>query len=554
MNIRWTVLIVVVASPVLADTPLLTLAQRSQRRTEAFSTRSRAALFQFGTALGTQTVNNDGSLGTDLHGVFAKSLSHADGGLPVKTAIEGMLEALRTGTPSLFDAISMGTSPVQRRLVDPYAAFAFNLDGADGWIHIMPPPPALDSAEAAGEMVELYWHALLRDVSFNDYDTDSDATAAIADLNGVSVFTGPKINGLVTAQTLFRGQTAGDIVGPLISQFLYLPIPYGPGPNFDGSGALSTDYQTQVVPTTSTDNDFMTTFNEWLFIQRGNNPSRTITYSNTRTFIRNARDLGDYVHQDYPQQPYVNAALILLGFGGAALDQNNPFIGNPTQEPFPTYNVPDFIYMISVAAEVALRTAWYQKWLVHRRVRPEFMSFLIHQQKTGMQCFSCHQDVITSTGLARTFTDFSSYLLPQAYPEGSPTHPAYPAGHAVVAGACATVLKAFFNENYVISSPVQPNAGNTAIEAYTGTSLTVGGELNKLAANISLGRDMAGVHCRSDGVQGLLLGEKVALALLEDEAFTRKIAFTGFSITKFDGSTVVIGAKQSPVRGEEVTA
>jgi hypothetical protein len=36
-----------------------------------------------------------------------------------------------------------------------------------------------------------------------------------------------------------------------------------------------------------------------------------------------------------------------------------------------------------------------------------------------------------------------SYLLPLAFPEGSPTHPAYGAGHATVAGACVTILKAF---------------------------------------------------------------------------------------------------------------
>lgn len=35
----------------------------------------------------------------------------------------------------------------------------------------------------------------------------------------------------------------------------------------------------------------------------------------------------------------------------------------------------------------------------------------------------------------------SSYLLPQAYPEGAPTHPAYGAGHAAGSGACATILK-----------------------------------------------------------------------------------------------------------------
>ena len=44
-----------------------------------------------------------------------------------------------------------------------------------------------------------------------------------------------------------------------------------------------------------------------------------------------------------------------------------------------------------------------------------------------------------------SFTANNSYFLSQAFPEGSPTHPAYPTGHGAVAGACITVLKFFFD-------------------------------------------------------------------------------------------------------------
>ena len=40
------------------------------------------------------------------------------------------------------------------------------------------------------------------------------------------------------------------------------------------------------------------------------------------------------------------------------------------------------------------------------------------------------------------------YLLSMAFPEGSPMHPCYGAGHATVAGACVTVLKAFFDHSW----------------------------------------------------------------------------------------------------------
>ena len=73
-------------------------------------------------------------------------------------------------------------------------------------------------------------------------------------------------------------------------------------------------------------------------------------------------------------------------------------------------------------------------------------------------------------------------------------------------------------------------------------SLAVGGELNKLAANIALGRDAAGVHWRSDSVQGLLLGEALALSTLADLALTYHEQFAGFTLTRFDGRHVTIGA------------
>ncbi len=519
---------------------------RGQRRANALIIRNSAAQQRSAQGLQTQTANGDEALYPDRRGSFGKSLVYFDTGLVDNNAFNQMVNAIKTQNPTFFDAITMGTSPVERRLVSPQASFAYNLDGADGWIHSMPAAPTLASAETAGEMVELYWSALLRDVAFNDFDTDSIAASAIEDLNRLSDFKGPKEGGVVTAGTLLRGNTTGDLIGPFVSQFLYQPVPYGPGPNYDGSGTLSIAYQAQVVPTSNVINDFVFTFTDWLPIQRGENPDKSIEFdTTTRIFIRNPRDLGDYVHQDTPMQPYVNATMILLGYGSDALDKNNPYISNPTQEAFATYGMPDILYMVVVASEIALRTAWYQKWVVHRRARPEYVGFLTNQQKSGAQDFGLHSDLIRSTALDSTFNIFSTYFLPQAYPEGSPTHPAYPAGHATVAGACTTILKAFFNEAFEIPSPVEPDPSNSGLIAYSGTPLLIGNELNKLASNIALGRDMAGVHYRSDGTEGILLGEKVAIALLQDEAFTRNIPFNGYSLTKFDGTTITVGARQS---------
>ena len=75
-----------------------------------------------------------------------------------------------------------------------------------------------------------------------------------------------------------------------------------------------------------------------------------------------------------------------------------------------------------------------------------------------------------------------------------------------------------------------PSDDGLTLVAYNGPPLTVGGELNKLAANVSLGRNACGVHYRSDGVEGMRLGEEIALSILRDMATVYNEQFAGFSL------------------------
>lgn len=518
--------------------------RRAQRRVNAKIMRINAAESRSNQALGLQPTNGDEQRYPDKRASFGKALPHLDNGLFEVSAFNSMVYALQTGNSNDFLKIPMGINPSGCPLTDPQASLAYNFIGGDGWIFSMPAPPTLTSAEMAADMVEDYWLALMRDVYFNAYASNPTAAAAVADLNTLSAFQGPKENGQVTTDTLFRGLTPGDLVGPYISQFLYLAVPYGPKDNYTMLPTAGITYQAQVVPTLSTSNDFMTTFNDWLQVENGSGAIGSITYDTSqRWFIRCGRDLADYVHQDNPPTTYINAALILLGFGSAALDQNNPYLNNPTQKAFVTYGAADICYLINVATEMALRAAWYFKWQVHRKLRPEVTGFYVNQQKTGAKDFGLNAELMNSAALPLIFSNYGSYFLPIAYPEGSPSHPSYPAAHAVVAGACVTILKAFFNEGFIIPNSVEPNSANTALVP-TYENLTVGNELNKLASNIAIGRNTAGVHYRSDGTQGILLGEQIALAILQDEAYCRNINFKGYTLTKFDGTTITIGAKR----------
>ncbi|MDQ3010889.1 MAG: phosphoesterase, partial [Acidobacteriota bacterium] len=135
--------------------------------------------------------------------------------------------------------------------------------------------------------------------------------------------------------------------------------------------------------------------------------------------------------------------------------------------------------------------------------------------------------------------NYGSYLHPQAFPEGSPIHTSYGSGHATVAGAGATVLKAFFDETDIVKNPQVPNADGTALIPYEGPPLTVGDELNKVASNVANGRNGAGVHWRTDAVNSLRLGEEVTICILQEQKLTYNDNLE-MTLTKFDGTKITI--------------
>jgi len=499
-----------------------------ERRTESKNVRLAAAIAECkSTAFRVQKTNGDLERYKDHRGTYSKALAHDANGIVTEESFNSLIDALKSGESNDFDQIILGGA---RRLIDPQGSYAFSLEGADVSKYTIRKAPAFSSAEEAGEMVELYWQALLRDVPFNEYDTNPVVAQAIANLNTMSDFRGPKIGGQVTAQTLFRGLTPGDLTGPYISQFLYQPVP-----NYGRPVAQNYFYYQAGL-------DYLTDVDDLLLVENGGSTGQVNQFIANPTFIRNGRDLGSYVDKDYSSQIFINAALILLGYGRPGLDANNPYKSNPTQDGFVTYGGAKIIELVNCATETALKASWYQKWLNHLRLRPEEFGFFVQQQKANGINYNINSDLINSPVLTNIFNIYGTYLLPQMYPVGTPTHPAYPSGHATIAGASVTILKAFFNEAFAIPVSVEPNNVNTALVPYIG-SLLVGNELNKLATNIGMGRDIAGIHWRTDCLEGMLLGENIAISILEDEAYTNNENFNGFTLTKFNGETIVIGKK-----------
>ena len=83
-------------------------------------------------------------------------------------------------------------------------------------------------------------------------------------------------------------------------------------------------------------------------------------------------------------------------------------------------------------------------------------------------------------------------------------------------------------------------ADGSGLESWDGDKLTLGGEIAKLASNIALGRDAAGVHFRSDSIEGLFVGEEQAIGVLCDYSRTYNERFAGFVLARFDGRKIEI--------------
>ena len=482
--------------------------------------------------------------------------------------MRAFLERAKNPSFAEWEKVQLGTFEGPHfRLFNPLAGLTFPLQGADPGGLFTPPPPRIDSAEGAFDEVEVYWMSLLRDVYFGDFENNKTVERAADDLSSYRGIFGYK-NGKVTPENIFRGPWPGVSKGPYISQFAML-----------GSKVPAFDYEPedgwvifgwgnkidQRILTVKPGKDYLTDFKEFLHVQNNHDPRSGdfcgVDFDSTARFIRAPRDLTNWVHyDDLPTQEFTIATVILNHqlppcqtvtsnpastlFGGTApFDPENPYKDSQTQEAF--FNFGPF-HPLSLVGEVvlyAMRATWYQKYYVHRRARPEEIGGLIHNQKTGKAEYPLHPDLIDSNVFDESeFKRQDSFLLPQAFPEGCPTHPSYTAGHATVAGAQATMIKALYDETYVLPNPVMPNKHGTRLERYRGKDddeLTVGGEANKLASNLAFGRNWAGVHWRADAIESVLLGEKVAIELLQQRKETFPEDFD-IVFTKFNGERLEI--------------
>lgn len=490
------------------------------------------------------TTNGDEDRYPDKCGTYSKGILQDGIGLVNLNAFQSFKRALTSGNPADFENIIMGGT---RTLNGPQSGLAFGLEGSDAIQFgnapcpdnqsnavVVPPAPALASAAYGTELVEMYWASLLRDVAFTDYPLNATAAEAAQELSGMPSYAGPRDgNGNVTPALLFRGGYPGETIGPYLSQLCLIPT-------FLGAQELS-----QQMFTYTAGLDYMTDPATFQQVQNGIDTGLRNQIDPQPRYLNSGRALGAYTHVDVLYQAYFTAYLVLNTLG-VPLNPGNPYLNSSTQNGFGTFGQPDFAAAVAAVASFALNCVWYHKWFVHLRQRPESGGAIVRQILTGQGGTldgSVNDNVLNSIAVQRSVNRYGDYFLSQAFPEGSPTHPAYPTGHGTVAGACITILKFFFDGNFVIPDPVVPSSDGLSLVPYTGGDagqITVNGELNKLAHNISFGHGIhPGIHWRSDTDSSIQLGETLAISVLQDRALTYNEKFT-VHFTKIDGTTATI--------------
>ncbi|MEP3783251.1 hypothetical protein [Ascidiaceihabitans sp.] len=396
-----------------------------------------------------------------------------------------------------------------------------------------------------------------------------------------------------TPSNMFRGEGEDNWNTPFLSQLMFM----GSGgctrdlkKRASGTIAYGAQSIDQKVRVAKPETDYMMKWAEYIDVQNGANvrPLASEFIPGARRKMSSLRDMATYVHDDQLYQAYLNAALILLD-EKFAFDSGIPFHGasanalsRNNREPFALFGGPHLLTLVTEVSSRALKAVRLQKFTVHRRLRPEAAAALFHTvfteyhphrdlpgtspydaTGTSAESLARHQMASliapythpyasdgTSQGsdpaLDKILTEVrlhnekncgdTTWLLPMAFPEGSPMHPAYGAGHATVAGACVTLLKAFFNMSdyknpksptYLVKPKGQalvPDCGaspeDVTIDALAlpmEKGLTLEGELNKLIWNISNARNIGGVHFYTDYIESALLGEAITIGILREQ-------------------------------------
>ncbi|MEP1942610.1 MAG: hypothetical protein ABJJ03_05815, partial [Sulfitobacter sp.] len=406
------------------------------------------------------------------------------------------------------------------------------------------------------------------------------------------------LNGYV----IFRGAARGAKMGPYVSQFLLAGTTQDPMDGCIQHGSQSISHK---IATFEAGVDYLSDWHSWLGAQNGgdqNSLHQHIEFTDQTKaielpeqpprFVTTPRDLAAFVRGDATCQPFLNAARMLAG-NPKCDPAAAPNWANPVDDPAAIDIDPHLADMLAQATARGLEMA--QNPLSTDNISPErlgAMLTLVANDDMGELSSAIRKELISmhmklqNIGLLNPVSAHNtlqlkhksnplenranpeewaidgedrSLLLPLAYIGGSPMRATAGADHAIIAGACVTILKAYFDmfKSKTCWSPLSLlDVGmRTVFEASEDgdclrdssddpADLTLEGELNKLAANIAMGRTMAGTQLYSEHYENLRRGERLAVRLLTEQMLAtpekKPLCLHGF-----DGERITIETRAS---------
>lgn len=434
--------------------------------------------------------------------IYTKGLQHytdgAEQGLAVPSTVDAVLKCT-----NWTDLCNLPLGGV-RKQASPGSAWSMNMLGAPNGSVRAPPPHKWNSDALARDFVELQGMALVRNVPFSQYETDGTIAEVVSALNDAGI--------VCTSSTVFR-MFAGE-GGFYVSQLLYRDVSNG----FSSFPPKYTHFPES--------QQYLTTVSDYLAVHNGaaRPPAQQV---GPQRYILNLSDLAALVEKDDPGSFYVCAynQLVKMGVPTFAANPNN----GTTAASFVDFGITDVQALVGYCSLVALVNTWGLKWR-YWQPRPEEYGYLAERQRTGDTPSVLPVWMFENPIMVKVLQQQGNVLLSQLYSVGSPNHPSYPAGHAVIAGACCTLLKAYFDMSFLVDELVPNHDGSELIA--TGRKVPIVSEINKLASNVAMGRNAAGVHYRNDAA--LNFGEMIALQLLRDHA-AHYCQATRFTVPTFDG-------------------
>jgi hypothetical protein len=503
----------------------------------------------------------------DFRGVFSKGFVGHTGDndvpkYPNKTTYQKFIDGLNNKNINLINEVLV-TNP---RLSDPYSLFDFEIQGKNRFSYVMDPAPSPTSDQGAAELLEVYAMALLRDYQLVALDPSCSLYISIPqpakdtinkyieELNKNNIQTNLKCpvnsQNKITPELLFRGSSQGCIQGPYASQFIYYPVVLGTLLLEQQNVLLDTSFNT--IDFSNNDLGITTQY----FIEIWNGTPKPAREDNiTIRYLTTMRDFALYINRDEVWQPFFITGGLFLDYGIPTGFYSKNRSSGPSR--FVNLGVVDLWTIMMKAVKLAMNSAWVWKWKQLRQ-RPEEMAYQVHLKKkypsdpsgVNFKPYLLSDQNVIMADISNN--NKGNFLMPLAYRQGSPFHPSYPGGHATIAGACITILKAWFNCDTLIKAYIPDLSGNDLLEYRIGVGSTanvyykISDELDKLANNCGITRNFSGIHYRSDDETGIKLGESVAIDLLKEEISKYRDDIT-FRFRKLDGTIQTISNHNNPL-------